>query len=76
MLDEDSNCRKIAGPGRRAKNFKDCAIRTKKRKASEISTKHPTEALALATKQRAKSSPGQKDLGFVIDEAQKKSHQN
>ena len=71
LLDEDSTCNAIAGPGRKAKNFKDCVIRTKKRKASEISSKHPTEALALATKHRAKSSPGQKDLGFVIDEAQK-----
>lgn len=59
------------GPGRKQKNFAECTPRTKRRKISEITSKHPTEALALATKFRAKSSPGQKDLGFIVDKAQK-----
>lgn len=68
--------------GRKEKPFESCAPRTKRRKVASLTMKNPTEALALAAKSRARSSPGKKDLSFVIakslkspDEVRKKIDQ-
>lgn len=60
-----------AGPGRKRKDYKECCPRVKKRKVNDLSYQNCTEALALATESRAKSSPGQKDLGYIVKQANK-----
>ena len=68
FIGEPVTCKFPAGPGRETKQFTECNSRSiKETQNSDISWKHTTQSLGLATKHRAKSSPGQKDLDFVVN---------